>query len=131
LKKKEKKYNYEEVLKNEDELIILTKDKPNDTLIKLMRNIYSTEKKYFNIFSVKNLQYNILNHQMVPPHRIIADDEKKEIFERFNITGPEKFPEIDRFDKVGMLIGLRPDQIVEIIRPSRTAISSIYYRLCC
>jgi DNA-directed RNA polymerase subunit H (RpoH/RPB5) len=124
-------YNYEEVLKNEDELIILTKDKPNDTLIKLMRNIYSTEKKYFNIFSVKNLQYNILNHQMVPPHRIIADDEKKEIFERFNITGPEKFPEIDRFDKVGMLIGLRPDQIVEIIRPSRTAISSIYYRLCC
>ena len=123
-------FNYEEILSSNDELIILTKDKPNDTLVKLMKNIYNTEQKYFNIFSINNLQYNILNHKMVPPHKIINDDEKKKLFEDYNIKSDANLPEIDRFDPVAMLIGLRPGKIVEITRPSRSSISSKYYRLC-
>ena len=124
-------FSYEEILKGEDELIILTKDDPNETLIKLMRNIYNSENKYFNIFSIKKLQYNILKHEMVPPHRIINDDEKNQLFKDYNIKSDSNLPEIDRFDPVAMLIGLRPGQIVEIIRSSRSSITSKYYRLCC
>ena len=123
-------FNYEEVLEPNDELIILTKDKPNDTLVKLMRNIYNTEQKYFNVFSINNLQYNILNHEMVPSHRIINGDEKEKLFKDYNIKTGANLPEIDRFDPVAMLIGLRPGKIVEIIRPSRSSITSKYYRLC-
>jgi len=124
-------FNYEEILEGGDELIILTKEEPNETLIKLMRNIYNSENKYFNIFSIKKLQYNILKHEMVPPHRIINDDEKTQLFKDYNIKTVSNLPEIDRFDPVAMLIGLRPGQIVEIIRSSRSSITSKYYRLCC
>ena len=67
---------------------------------------------------------------MVPPHKIINDDEKKKLFEDYNIKSDANLPEIDRFDPVAMLIGLRPGKIVEITRPSRSSISSKYYRLC-
>jgi DNA-directed RNA polymerase subunit H (RpoH/RPB5) len=123
-------FNYEDILTETDELIILTKDKPNDTLIKLMTNIYNTEQKYFNIFSIGHLQYNILEHEMVPPHRIINDDEKNKLYKDYNIKADNNLPEIARFDPVAMRIGLRPGQIVEITRPSRSAITSKYYRLC-
>ena len=69
-------FNQEEVLDLEDELIIITKDKPNDTLIKLMRSLYVTDNIFFNIFCINELLYNVLDHQMVPPHRIISEFEK-------------------------------------------------------
>ena len=114
----------------EDELIIITKDKPNDTLIKLMRSLYVTDNIFFNIFCINELLYNVLDHQMVPPHRIISEDEKKELFKNYNITDESQLPDINRFDPVAKLLGCRPGDIVEIIRPSKTSISAKYYRLC-
>ena len=123
-------FNLEEVLDLEDELIIITKDKPNDTLIKLMRSLYVTDNIFFNIFCINELLYNVLDHQMVPPHRIISEDEKKELFKNYNITDESQLPDINRFDPVAKLLGCRPGDIVEIIRPSKTSISAKYYRLC-
>ena len=123
-------FNLEEVLSYDDELIIITKEKPNDTLIKLMRSLLSTDKVFFNIFSVNELLYNILDHDMVPTHQIITEDEKLELFKNYNITDEKQLPEINRFDPVAKLLGCRPGDIVEIIRPSKTSISAKYYRLC-
>ena len=41
-----------------------------------------------------------------------------------------EFPELSRFDPVAQTIGIRPGQLCEIIRPSKTAISAPYYRIC-
>ena len=41
-----------------------------------------------------------------------------------------QFPDISRFDPVAQAIGIRPGQVCEIIRPSKTAISAPYYRIC-
>ena len=123
-------FNLEEVLDLEDELIIITKDKPNDTLIKLMRSLYVTDNIFFNIFCINELLYNVLDHQMVPPHRIISEDEKKELFKNYNITDESQLPDINRFDPVARVLGCRPGNIVEIVRPSKTSISAKYYRLC-
>ena len=123
-------FQLEEILTYDDELIIITKEKPNDTLIKLMRSLYSTDRVFFNIFSVHELLYNILDHVMVPPHRIITEDERLELFKNYNITDEKQLPEINRFDPVAKLLGCRPGDIVEIIRPSKTSISAKYYRLC-
>jgi DNA-directed RNA polymerase subunit H (RpoH/RPB5) len=41
-----------------------------------------------------------------------------------------QFPDISRFDPVAQIIGIRPGQVCEIIRPSKTAISAYYYRIC-
>jgi len=123
-------FNLETILTYDDDLIIITKDKPNDTLRKIMENLFMTDKIYFTIFGIKNLLYNILEHKMVPNHRIMKEDEIKPFLKKFNITNNDQLPEISRLDPVAMLIGLRPDQIVEITRPSKIAISAKYYRLC-
>lgn len=123
-------FNLEEILELKDELIIITKDKPNDTLIKLMRSLYVTDNIFFNIFCINELLYNVLDHAMVPPHRIISEDEKKELFKSYNITDESQLPDINRFDPVARVLGCRPGNIVEIIRPSKTSISARYYRLC-
>jgi DNA-directed RNA polymerase subunit H (RpoH/RPB5) len=49
---------------------------------------------------------------------------------KFNIKDRTLFPEISRFDPVAQVIGLRPGQVCHILRASKTAITSDYYRVC-
>ena len=42
--------------------------------------------------------YNILKHDLVPPHRILSETEKTNIEKKYNITNDSQFPEISRFD---------------------------------
>ncbi len=49
---------------------------------------------------------------------------------RYNITDKSQFPQISRFDPVAKAICLRPGQVCKIIRPSKTAIETTYYRFC-
>ena len=79
---------------------------------------------------MKSLQYNILEHEYVPDHRILSAIDVAKIKQLYNITNDSQFPEISRYDPVAQVIGIRPGQICEITRPSKTAISSKYYRIC-
>ena len=56
--------------------------------------------------------------------------EVGEIMEKYNISDITQFPDISRFDPVAQVIGLRPGQVCEITRASKTAIESKYYRVC-
>ena len=80
--------------------------------------------------NIKRLQFNILEHALVPPHRVMNEDEVKVIMQKYNITDKTQFPEISRFDPVSQVIGLRPGNVCEILRPSKTAIVANYYRVC-
>ena len=123
-------YHNEEVLEGEDEFIIITKENPNDTLTKLMESIYSQDEIYFNVFQLHKYLFNILDHTLVPPHRICSDEEKQKLIKKYNILNEKQFPEIGRFDPVAQAIGLRPNQLCEITRSTRTSITTKYYRLC-
>jgi DNA-directed RNA polymerase subunit H (RpoH/RPB5) len=51
--------------------------------------------------------------------------------QKYFITNPQvQLPNISRFSPVAQAIGLRPDQICKIIRPSKTAINTVFYRIC-
>ena len=95
-----------------------------------MNNIWLKDNIYFGIFNLHNYLYNILNHDLVPPHRILSEEEKQAIKKQYNIVDDSQFPEISRFDPVALAIGLRPNQVCEIERPSPTSIRTYYYRLC-
>jgi DNA-directed RNA polymerase subunit H (RpoH/RPB5) len=123
-------YHIEDILTKDDDFIIIVKDKPNDTLLKLMNTIWNVDSVYFGIYNLNNYLYNILDHELVPSHRILSNEEYKEIYKKYKIINTNQFPEISRFDPVAQAIGLRPDQLCEIIRNSPTAIKTIYYRLC-
>ena len=60
----------------------------------------------------------------------MSNEEKNDIKKRYNIVDDSKFPQISRFDPVATVIGLRPEQLCKIIRSSKTAITSEYFRLC-
>ena len=123
-------FTNEEILNKDDELIIFTKHKPNDTLVKLMKMLFVNDKQFVNIYYIKQYLFNILNHVNVPPHKVLTDKEKKEIYKLYNITRDSEMPEIDRFDPVAQAIGLRPGELCEITRSSPTSITSKYYRFC-
>ena len=123
-------FNLEEVLTKEDTLMIIVKDDMNETLTNLLKHIWEQDGILIIIQSIKRLQFNILEHILVPEHRVLTNEEVGKIKLRYNITEDTQFPDISRFDPVAQVIGIRPGQVCEIIRPSKTAINSFYYRIC-
>jgi DNA-directed RNA polymerase subunit H (RpoH/RPB5) len=123
-------FNIEEILEPHDELIIITKDKPNDSLLNILDKTYKKQNLYINIYNLHTYLYNILDNVLVPPHRVISEEEKQEIMKKYNVTEEKLLPEIGRFDPVAIAIGLRPSQVTEIIRSSQTSLTAKYYRLC-
>ena len=119
-----------ETLRKDDTLFIIIKDDPNETLINEIKHIWEAEGVFIVIESIKRLQFNILKHVLVPPHRIMLESEVKEIIKKYNISDRTLFPDISRFDPVARAIGLRPGNVCHIIRPSKTAIETNYYRIC-
>ena len=76
------------------------------------------------------MQFNILEHNLVPKHTILTDSQVKHIQIQYNLASNDALPEISRFDPVAKAILLKPGEIVHIERPSKTAITSDYYRVC-
>ena len=123
-------FNVEEILDENDELIIITKDKPNDGLLNVLDRIYKKENQYVNIYNLHDYLYNCLDNVLQPKFRVINEEEKKEMMKKYNVVNDELLPEISRFDPVAIAIGLRPSQVTEIIRSSQTALTTKYYRVC-
>lgn len=123
-------FNLEEILNKTDELLIIVKDDINDSIKNTLIQLWEQQNIFISIISLKRLQYNVLNHVLVPEHIIMSNEEKNDIKSRYNIVNDSKFPQISRFDPVATVIGLRPEQLCKIIRSSKTAITSEYFRLC-
>jgi DNA-directed RNA polymerase subunit H len=123
-------FSMEDVLKKEDTLMIVIKDEPNETLVNLQKHIWEQDGIFLIIINIKRVQFNILLHEFVPPHRVISKNEIDAIKLKYNIMNNQQFPEISRFDPVAQVIGIRPGEVCEITRASKTAIVGLYYRIC-
>ena len=119
-----------ETLKKTDTLYIIIKDNVNETLINELKHIWERDGIFIIIESIKCLQFNILKHVLVPEHKVISESDVNDVMIRYNITDKVQFPDISRFDPVARAIGLRPGQVCNIIRPSKTSITTNYYRIC-
>jgi DNA-directed RNA polymerase subunit H len=123
-------FNLEEILKKDDTLFIIIKDEINETLTNELKHIWESDGIFIVIENIKRLQFNILDHDLVPEHTIVPESEVVKIMKKYNITDKIQFPDISRFDPVARAIGLRPGQLCHIVRPSKTAIKADYYRIC-
>lgn len=113
--------------KTKFDIIIVAKEDPNKSICSILNHLYQTENLYISVFGIKTLQYNILEHELVPKHKVV---EKQPIYQKYNIQEDSQVPEISRFDPVAQAIGLRPKELCEITRKSKTSIESKYYRIC-
>ena len=120
----------EEILTKNDTLFIILKSDINETITNVLKNIWEKDGIFIVIINIQRLQFNILEHSLVPPHRILSEEELEEVKIKYNINKLSQLPEISRFDPVAQVIGIRPGQVCEIIRSSKTAVSTKYYRVC-
>ena len=123
-------FNLEQILTKKDILYIIVKDDMNETLTNSIKHIWEQDGIYIIVQSLKRLQYNLLEHSLVPPHRILNSAELDIVKKKYNVSDISMLPEISRFDPVSQVIFVRPGEVVEIKRPSKTAIESLYYRVC-
>lgn len=128
----EELFDYKEILdKDTDTLLIIVKSEPNDTILKIITQLWKERGIYVNVVNIQRLLFNILEHEVVPEHKVLTNVETEQILKRYNIKNSSKqLPTISRFDPVAVAIGLRPGQVCEIIRPSPLTITTKYYRVC-
>ena len=123
-------YFIENVLEKKDNLIIITEDEPNDSILTKVRYLFDYDGIYVVIHNIKRLQYNMLNHSLVPKCNVLNNTEKSEFLKKFNIKGNEQLPEISRFDPQALVMCIRPGDITKFTRKSITSLESDYYRVC-
>lgn len=123
-------YNIDNILTKNDTLIIVIEDEPNDAIITKVKYLYDHDGIFVVIHNINRLQYNLLNHTIVPKCEILGDSEIGELKKKFNITDTKQLPEISRFDPQALVMCMRPGQVCKFKRESSTALFTDYYRIC-
>jgi len=73
-------------------------------------------------------EIDILQHELVPKHRILSDEEKKGLYQKYGIKGKD-LPRISSKDPVIKAIDAKVHDVLEITRKSSTAGETKYYRI--
>jgi len=123
-------YNIENVLTKKDCLIVIVNEDPNETIINKIKYLYDNEGIFIVAHNIKRLQFNILNHSLVPNISILNKEEINELTKKFNLKNLLQLPEISRFDPQALAVCLRPGQVCKLERKSVTALKYDYYRVC-
>lgn len=120
----------ENILTKNDTLVIITEDEPNETIVARMKYLYDKDGIFVVIHNISRLQFNLLNHALVPSMRILNPEEQGEMMQKFNMKNISQFPEIGRFDPQALAMSMRPGQVGMFERDSITALKTEYYRVC-
>jgi len=110
-----------------DLYILVAKEKLSQNNSKML----TTLKVNLQIFDIKQLQFNISKHVLVPKHDIIRDEKEiKSIIERFSLKSKYQLPIILKTDAMAKYLGLKNGDIVRITRDSPTSGEYVIYRCC-
>ena len=110
-----------------DYIILVVKEKISLNNLKLLYAL----KLNIQIFDIKELQFNISKHILVPKHEIIKDEKIiNDLIEKYCVKSKHQFPHILKSDPMSRYLGLKSGDMVKIIRISPTAGEYIMYRCC-
>ena len=123
-------FEIESVLTKNDTLVIIIDEEPNETIINKIMYLYEHDGIFIVIHNIKRLQYNILNHVLIPNVDILNEQEVEKLKQKYNLNTLKQLPEISRFDPLALIVHLKPNQVIKLLRKSPTAINTEYYRVC-
>jgi DNA-directed RNA polymerase subunit H (RpoH/RPB5) len=112
------------------ELIILTLEPIAPNFHTAAYQFYQNMNLKLRFFQAAAIVNNPLKHQLVPKHELVPKAEEEALLN--SIYAKKSQLPIIRFheDPIARLLGLLPDDIVKITRPSPTAGETVVYRLC-
>jgi DNA-directed RNA polymerase subunit H (RpoH/RPB5) len=120
----------ESVLTKTDILMVISNEEPNDTIKEKMKYLYDHDGIFIVMHNIERLQFNILNHILVPKSTILDETELQELLTKYNLKNKDLLPDISRFDPLALAICLKPGEVCKFERNSNTAVSTFYYRVC-
>lgn len=123
-------FEIEGTLNKTDTLIIVSNEPANEGIEAKIKYLYDREGIFIVYYYLRQLQFNILTHSLVPECRVMRDSEVDDFKKKYNIRHLAQLPEISRFDPMAQALQLRPGQVCKILRSSPTAIKNEYYRVC-
>jgi DNA-directed RNA polymerase subunit H (RpoH/RPB5) len=110
--------------------MIIIDDEPNDTIQTRLKYIWEHDKQHVVVHNINRLQYNLMNHVLVPKCNILTDEETTLFKQKYSVQTNKQLPEISRFDPQSLVMCMRPGDIVRFERKSQSALHYDYYRLC-
>ena len=122
--------NEEPTLTRNDIIVLILQNDITEIMTTKLKTIWEQSGYYIIPTTIQRLQFNVLKHSLVPPHRIINSEEVDQLFKKYNIINVGQLPKISRFDPVAIAICIKPGEICEITRSSKNSVQSKYYRIC-
>lgn len=110
-----------------EHVIVIFKEKINNLNIKNMRD---QSNVCIEIFMMKELQFNISKHSLVPKHEIVYDTEVIENLLKTYKMRKNQLPIILHSDPVARYLNVKVGEIVKITRDSPSAGTAIVFRYC-
>lgn len=123
-------YVLDDVLTQNDTLILIIDGEPNETIISKLRYMYENNGLYVIVYNMQRLQFNILEHKLVPKAIVLKNEEIEELKKIYKLKSLKQLPEISRFDPQAMALFMKPGDVCKIKRDSITAMDYDYYRVC-
>jgi len=124
----------EEMDNNDCNISIVIVDDSITIAAKSIISNYRKEKVYIDVFYTKKFTIDIMKHSYVPEHIICSKQEKKLIYNSYQIDSESEariLPNILSSDPVVKIIGGRKGDVIKIIRDSETmkGHKTIIYRI--
>ena len=110
---------------DKDKIILVLKNKPNNSILKIPKEL---KYKCCQFFWIKKLQFNITKHELVPKHIKISDNEINNILKKYSPKNRSQLPIISKEDAIIQYYDISPNSVVKIIRPSKTMGDYKFYR---
>lgn len=121
-------------------LVPYTEDKPISTVIIVFKerinnfnhkNIEELSNIDVQVFTMKELLFNISKHELVPRHEAIRDEETiNNLVTQHNLKSKLQFPIILKTDPMAKYLNIQSGELVKITRTSPSAGLSVVYRCC-
>ena len=111
-------------LDNESSVIIVLRDKCNQTI---MKELLLEKNKNIEIFIIDRLLINITKHDLVPKHELLSKDEIKDLLIKYKST-INQLPKVFKTDPISRYYGAKTGDIFRIYRKSNSMGEKVAYR---
>ena len=93
----------------------------------------AAENNSFNVVE-KEKKFNLLDHEYVPEHTLLSEDEAQRVLEELKIT-KDQLPKIRKNDAAIRVLertvgkSIEPGSVIKVVRESETAEEFVAYRV--